>query len=385
MSDEMVWDEDRDGNPIEPEDDGYEYDAPIDTVQQTAEIEKVRAEMSEPSPNEGLPADLVKFPVLDWTAGFKTDFSQVDWLPGRFMERGQQVALVGDGKVGKSLFALDWAIRATAGRNFLGDGAHDPIRVLYLDKENSTRDVITRARALGATPEDLANLHYAQFPAFAGSLDQSKAASAELGRLVNHYRPTVVVLDTVSRFIGGKENDSDTWLQLYSLIHEPMKRNGIACLRLDHFGKDSERGSRGSSAKNQDVDHVWELKRVRVGTTMDATSENIVTEIEMNRTHTRTGLGKDKIAITRRGIRSADGTWYDGRTKHTLSDGAAVRDTEALIEGLADRIEALPGYRNMISPARDGIRTLIRTTDIKVSNDAMGSVVAELRKRKSTQ
>ncbi|MGV9779119.1 hypothetical protein, partial [Streptosporangium sp. NPDC003464] len=41
---------------------------------------------------------------------------------------------------------------------------------------------------------------------------------------------------TVSRYISGKEHDSDTWLELYSRIHAPLKGDGIASVRLDHFG-----------------------------------------------------------------------------------------------------------------------------------------------------
>ncbi len=357
--------------------------APADVVEQTALIEKARAEMNEPAPSEGLPEDVAKFPTVDWAAAWKVDFTQVDWLTGRFMERGQQVTMVGDGKVGKSLFALDWAIRVAAGKPFLGDDHREPERVLYLDKENSTRDVITRARALGAPPEELENLHYVQFPAFAGALDQSRAAALEMRRLVDYYRPTVIVLDTVSRFIGGKENDSDTWLQLYSLIHEPLKRRGIACLRLDHFGKDSERGSRGSSAKSQDVDHVWELKRAKVNTTLGVNDETIVTEIGMHRTHTRTGLGKDLIPITRRGIRSSDGSWLDNRTRHVISDGAAIQDKASAVESLADRIESLPGYES-VPTARDPLRDFMKRNSVMgVSNTEMSGLVAELKKRRA--
>src|SRR5690606_15764854 len=39
----------------------------------------------------------------------------------------------------------------------------------------------------------------------------------------------------------------------------PLKGMGISVIRLDHSGKDLEKGQRGSSAKNADVDAVWQV------------------------------------------------------------------------------------------------------------------------------
>lgn len=270
------------------------------------------------------PAEEVKdrFPSLDWDDAFAQDFTHIDWLPGRFMERGQQVALVGDGKVGKTLFVHDWLYRCVTGKPFLGSGIGVSLKVLYFDKENSLRDIVTRMQALGATPGDLKeNFDYRMFPGFTAPLETSELAVAEFFQIVDDVQPDIVVLDTVSRFIGGKENDSDTWLALYRKIHQPLKAKGIACMRLDHMGKDADRGSRGSSAKSQDVDHVWEMVRTdEPKHQQQGELEMITTNLRMKRTHTRTGLGEDVINVVRRGHKDAIGRWmYDG-TRHELMD-----------------------------------------------------------------
>ena len=69
------------------------------------------------------------------------------------------------------------------------------------------------------------------------------------------------MLDTSSRMVQGKENDSDTFIQLYRCSLVPLKRRGITVLRLDHPGKDESRGQRGSSAKDGDVDTIWRLAK----------------------------------------------------------------------------------------------------------------------------
>jgi hypothetical protein len=73
---------------------------------------------------------------------------------------------------------------------------------------------------------------------------------------------SLVVLDTTTRMVQGRENDSDTFLQLYRCSLVPLKSRGITVLRLDHPGKDESRGQRGSSAKDGDCDTIWRLTEV---------------------------------------------------------------------------------------------------------------------------
>ena len=78
--------------------------------------------------------------------------------------------------------------------------------------------------------------------------------------LVSHA--DLVILDTTTRMVRGKENDADTFLQLYRCSLAPLKGEGRTVLRLDHPGKDESLGQRGSSAKDGDVDKVWKLSAV---------------------------------------------------------------------------------------------------------------------------
>lgn len=321
-----------------------------------------------------------RFPQVDWDEAFATDFSQMDWLAGRFIERGQQIAIVGDGKVGKSLFILDWACRAVTGRPFIGDEAREPIRVLYFDRENSLRDVVTRARAFGAGPDDLRDrLLYRQFPRFSGALDESSAAAREFLAIVDEVKPDIVVLDTASRFIAGKENDADTWLQLYQLIHAPLKARGVACIRLDHFGKDSDRGSRGSSAKTQDVDHVWEIKRVDERKQNLGGVERIATTIHLRRSHTRSGLGEDEFTIVRRGERVRGGMWLDGRTGHEVAASGVLEVARAEVDRIVDELLAAsvpPGL------GRDKLKSWMTLKGLTTYRDVlMTDIVRELKAR----
>ncbi|MFC0499333.1 AAA family ATPase [Streptomyces mutabilis] len=177
------------------------------------------------------------------------------------MGPGQQITLVGDGKAGKSLFTQEWMWRMATGQPFLGDDPQAPLPILYLDAENGQEQVQERFLSFGAGPLNMGELRYASFPPIR-PLDTA-GGGADLIALVKATGAQLVVIDTVSRFISGPENDADTWLNLYRHTLLPLKRDRISSVRLDHFGKDKERGGRGSSAKTQDVDHVWELSAPR--------------------------------------------------------------------------------------------------------------------------
>lgn len=261
-----------------------------------------------------------RFAPIDWDDLFAEDFETADHLPAQLLERGQQIALIGDGKSGKSLVMIDWCVNAIQGLPFLTENTTDPVTILYLDSENSRKDLVMRVRSLGATPDVLrGKLVYLSFPPFK-PLDSDDGAK-QVMKLVQKYEPDVVILDTVSRFIQGKENDSDTWLALYRLLHRRLKARGIAGIRLDHFGKDAEKGGRGSSAKSQDIDHVWELKVEEENQTQKGMNIEVVTLLTLKRTHTRTGLGPDYLRIQRTGLKTGDQReWLPGETSHRIAD-----------------------------------------------------------------
>jgi hypothetical protein len=105
--------------------------------------------------------------------------------------------------------------------------------------------------------------------------------------LAEAHDPALVIIDTTSRVIAGKENDADTFLQLYRNSLVPLKQRGITVLRLDHPGKDADRGQRGSSAKDGDVDTVWHVDRVSD------------TAVNFERRKSRSGHGAAAVYLTR--------------------------------------------------------------------------------------
>ncbi|MCX5197194.1 AAA family ATPase [Streptomyces sp. NBC_00249] len=297
-------------------------------------------------------------PFLDWASFFATDFGKVELLPGRLLAPGQQIAIVGEGKAGKSLIVQEWLWRMATGQPFLGDRPHDPVPVLYIDAENGHADIQARLISYGASPDRMGQFTYASFPPIR-PLD-TPGGGQDLLRLVEQAGAEVVCLDTVSRFISGPENDADTWLALYRCSLLPLKRAGKSSVRLDHLGKDAERGARGSSAKTQDVDHVWELRAQGGGA------------LTLKRTYTRTGIGPDHFSIVRQSRQHGD-TYAPGGTRHILMTwDTGTPPTPGSEEDIIQRLDAA----NVPADAGNRVvRQALQKLQISAGNDKIARIV----------
>jgi hypothetical protein len=164
--------------------------------------------------------------------------------------------------LGKSLLWLDVAAGLSSGRGVLGYDPQAPIRVLYLDHENTPKgDIKPRLKDMGYEPKDLTNFHYLSFP----NIDalNTKSGGQDLSQILDLFQPDLVFIDTFSRFVEGDENGSAVAHTFYEHTGRELKRRGIAYLRIDHIGKDASRGARGSSAKIDDLDLIWTMTKTK--------------------------------------------------------------------------------------------------------------------------
>ena len=183
------------------------------------------------------------------------------WLCEPLLPEGRHIALFGPPKVGKSLFGLELAACLASGREFLGRTA-PPIRVLYLDDENHRHfDIRPRIKDMCFEAMELENLVYVDFPNIA-PLDTARGGEMLLAEVEEHGCE-LVILDTLARFVEGAENSNDTWNDFYRYSGMPLKKRGVAMVRLDHSGKDQAKGQRGGSAKSGDVDSVWRMSSAK--------------------------------------------------------------------------------------------------------------------------
>jgi hypothetical protein len=294
-----------------------------------------------------------RHPSLNWHDLLANGAVEPEWLVDDVLERGRSHVLYAPTKTGKSLFALDAAGALAAGHDPLGvpNGLDRPVRVLYLDLENSPADLRERMRAMGHEPDELADLVYLPFPALP-PLDTPQGGE-ELGALVRHHRPELVVFDTIGRFLVGRENDADTMNALYRHSILPLRAAGMTLLRLDQAGRDA--GLRGSTAKAEDVDVVWRLERERDE------------RMRLACTHQRSGHHPDVVHLTRGGE----------PLRHLRVDPDDLVGSE--VAELVDRLDRL-GVPS--DAGRERARTALIDAGVKVST---GTLAEAVRVRKSRE
>ena len=243
--------------------------------------------------------------LVNWERFWNDDHSDEEWLAYPIVPAGRAIALYAPAKAGKSTITLAIAAAVSTGRPVLGKRVHPITEVLYLDYEMTQADLQQRLMELGYGPDDdLSHLHYALLPSLP-PLDTVEGATAVL-ELIDTTGAQFVVVDTFGRAVGGEEDHADTVRAFYRHTGLSLKARGVTYLRTDHSGKDVAKGMRGSSAKNDDVDLVWQLSR---------TDTKEGSGIKLKRTHSRVSWVPEDVKVRR--IETDEGFDYliDGEVK----------------------------------------------------------------------
>jgi len=200
---------------------------------------------------------------VDLAALLRGESPSAEWLIEPLLPAGKLCAIVSKRGEGKSLLMLDIAARLATGQTALLQPPGDPKPSVYLDMEMGPDDLYDRLTDLGYTPQHplfdqlCQNLHYYLLPNLP-PLD-TEAGGDALEEIVERHQAALVVVDTISRVVGGAENEAEPYRDLYRNTETRLKRRRVTLARLDHLGKDPGRGSRGSSAKEDPLDVVWQM------------------------------------------------------------------------------------------------------------------------------
>lgn len=288
------------------------------------------------------------FPRLDWNALWE-DETEEEWILEPLVAYRRGVALFSPPKVGKSLLALEVAVGISNGSRTLGAMPDRPHRLLYIDHENDPlSDVRTRLQDMGYTPGDLGNLFYLSYPRMS-PLDTT-AGAQEIVAAAQAYDCDIVIIDTISRAVAGEENENDTWLRLYRLTGLALKQAGVAVMRLDHTGKDQDKGMRGGSAKYGDLDAVWKL-----------TKEAEMT-YKLTLTDKRFRVSEEELVLTRE----------ENPLRHKVEGGGWMVAADRRFNELLDN---LVGLNVPQSAGREVARAALRTASISVSNSELANAI----------
>ena len=174
-----------------------------------------------------------------------------------------------------------------------------------------------------------------------------------LKHIIDTTQTQLVIIDTFGRAVEGDEDSADTVRAFYRHTGLMLKTMGITYLRTDHTGKDTSKGQRGSSAKNDDVDLIWRLTRT---TTQQGDS------IRLERTHSRIPWIPPELTIIREETIHGDiykldmnaRTWPDGTRQnaellkqHGITPDTSQREATRIMEGKLSRRRTIDAL-NMI-------------------------------------
>jgi AAA domain len=203
---------------------------------------------------------------VNWADFFTKDRDDGDdWTIDDMLARGRGHSIFAKGKTGKSELVLRLVV----------DHVTDPDTTdvaIILDYEMGDADLYQRlVDDFGYTAAtDMSRLHYAQLPTIP-PLDTPGGADTLNGIItwVKARHPgahIIVVIDTIGRAVEGPENENDTILRFYRNTGAVLRRHETTWARLDHTGHEASDRARGGSAKLDDIDVAWELKRTDDGT-----------------------------------------------------------------------------------------------------------------------
>lgn len=196
------------------------------------------------------------------------------WLESGIIEQGAVNKLTAASGTGKTVLTAHMAVNWSFGLSALDTGVDGqprrldrPLRVLYVDGELGMPWWITYAAKFGF-PRHLSNFYLKtlsatdddgpEWPAL--SSPEGAAAFWKFIRSVECESGDldVIVLDTLSAFVGGEESGNDTWIEFDRYVTLPLKARGYTVVYVDHTGHDTTR-ARGGSAKKAKLDVEWVL------------------------------------------------------------------------------------------------------------------------------
>ena len=228
-----------------------------------------------------------QFEPMELDSLMNGETEEISWLIEDVWPMGRQIHIHAQRKSGKSLLMLWVACCLAIGRDPFTAEPRIPQVVGYWDPEMAREDIRERLEDMGFRPIPpllIQNLHYYLLQPIP-PLD-TEAGGQALLRQAQAMNETAVILDTLSRFIAGDENASETYINFYRYTGQPLKAANISLTRTDHEGWEAGR-SRGSSAKADDVDIVWQLKPTDDG-------------IELTRKFTRVSYVPEFVALVKR-------------------------------------------------------------------------------------
>lgn len=157
---------------------------------------------------------------------------------GELFAKGYYLLVSGPPKLGKSVIALDLALKAAEGEgSWLGQEVSGPLRVLILSAEGGIRLLQKRLRlAASNVPEEV--LERIAAPRELARMKFTRPKDLQrLRDMIRRHRADLVIIDPLIRFSGAKERDEDEVEKVCEALAHVRDDLGVAMVLVHHTRK----------------------------------------------------------------------------------------------------------------------------------------------------
>ena len=213
--------------------------------------------------------------MYDWGEYMSLDIPEPKFIVERLFKTKSINFISGPKGNGKTEWTLGLTDIISKGGKFLTYEVNEPRPVIYIDGEMDEYDLIERRVAYTQHKGPLK--HYFNIIHYAQQVDQTiPDIKFELGqklilKKINEVKEQtgltpVLVLDNLRSLSNYKENDSDDWRPIGVWLKN-LRALDVVSIVIDHHGKNSEGGPRGSSSKTDWANVSMFIKSVSKGRT----------------------------------------------------------------------------------------------------------------------
>lgn len=192
------------------------------------------------------------------------------WLIDGALPKDGIALLSGLPGVGKTWLSLSLALNVCAGGSWMGRKAQEG-RVLYLDEENATSLLSERLRKLSYTYGS-PGADKLRFLVSKGMSFSNPEKLKELRALIDEFRPSLIIVDSLVRVHSGEENSSGDMSRVFLEMRKLINDFSLCFLLLHHeskmaYGRDNEDRDptagdmRGSNEITASADAAYSLVR----------------------------------------------------------------------------------------------------------------------------
>lgn len=162
----------------------------------------------------------------------------INWIVPGMLARGEVTIVEGDPGLGKSYFMQIVAMHICDGKKLPSETEYEGVqgRVAYFDTEN-TADTVTKLRLIENGAECLDNYWQGEEPF---SIDDEEKWD-RVSEILEDFRPTLVVFDTINIYIGGADTyRSSETQQALAYFKQLAARFECSVVLLRHLTKNSK-------------------------------------------------------------------------------------------------------------------------------------------------